>query len=194
MNAWQNTKVKTSIEHVYNKGGVIGGTSAGDHVLSQFVYDPDGVAGAVSSEVVTNYCHASINISDNFLAIPMLANTLNDTHFRQRDRMGRSAIFQAKLGRSSRVIAVSEASSLFVTANGQGIVDGSNEVYVLKADSQTLYSQLQCGQPVIIKDLLRYKLLPGDQYNLANDSSSIIPTRLSIDGRNSSFYTPTSPY
>ncbi|MCT6698269.1 pre-peptidase C-terminal domain-containing protein [Rheinheimera sp. 4Y26] len=194
LNAWQGTLVQSAIAHVYAKGGVVGGTSAGDHVLSQYVYDPDGVNGAISSEVVTDYCHNTINISSNFLSFPLLANTLNDTHFRQRDRMGRSAVFQAKLGQNGRVIAVSEATSLFVTADGQGIVDGTNEVYVLRADSQTQYTQTSCGQPVIIKDLLRFKLLPGDRFNLLDNSTTVTPIRIGIDGRNTSFYSPVSPY
>ncbi len=194
LNAWQGTLVQTALKHVYDKGGVVGGTSAGDHVLSQHVYDPDGVSGAVSAEVVTDYCHNTINISSNFLSFPQLANTLNDTHFRQRDRMGRSAVFQAKLGSTGRVIAISEATSLFVTADGQGIVDGTNEVYVLRADAQTQYTQTTCGQPVVIKDLLRFKLLPGESYNLLSNSTTVTPIRISIDGRNTSFYTPTSPY
>ncbi len=194
LNAWQGTLVQSALKHVYDKGGVVGGTSAGDHVLSQYVYDPDGVSGAVSSEVVTDYCHNTINISSNFLSFPQLANTLNDTHFRQRDRMGRSAVFQAKLGSTGRAIAVSEATSLFVTADGQGIVDGSNEVYVLRADAQTQYSQTRCGQAVIIKDLLRFKLVPGASYNLLSNSTTVTPIRISIDGRNTAFYTPASPY
>jgi cyanophycinase-like exopeptidase len=194
LNAWQGTKVQTALQFVYSKGGVVGGTSAGNHVLGQYVYDPDGVAGAVSAEVVKDYCHSTVNISTNFLNFPLLANTITDTHFRQRDRMGRSAVFQAKLGTTGRVIAVSEATSLFVTANGVGVVDGANEAYILRADAQTQYTQTVCGQAVRITDLLRYKLLPGDSYNLSTNTTSISPTRLSIDGRNTSFYIPTAPY
>jgi len=194
LNAWQGTKVQTALQSVYSKGGVVGGTSAGNHVLGEYVYDPDGVAGAVSTEVVKDYCHSTVNISTNFLNFPLLANTITDTHFRQRDRMGRSAVFQAKLGATGRVIAVSEATSLFVTANGVGVVDGANEAYILRADAQTQYTQTACGQPVRITDLLRYKLLPGDSYNLSTNSTSIIPTRLSIDGRSTSFYIPAVPY
>ena len=194
LNAWQGTLVQAALKHVYDKGGVVGGTSAGHHVLSQHVYDPDGVSSAVSSEVVTNYCHSSIQISSNFLSFPQLVNTLNDSHFRQRDRMGRSAVFQAKLGSTGRIIAVSEATSLFVTADGQGIVDGTNEVYILRADAQTQYIQTTCGQPVIIKDLQRFKLLPGDRYNLLSNSTTVTPIRVSIDGRNPTFYTPVNPY
>ena len=194
LNQWQGTKVQDALMHVYNKGGALGGTSAGNHVLGQFIYDPDGVLGAISSEAVTDFCHETVNISTNFLNIPLLNGIITDTHFKQRDRMGRSAVFQAKLGSSGRVVAVSEATSLFVTADGNGVVDGSHEVYVLRADSQTQYQQTSCGQPVIINNLLRYKLLPGQSYNLLNNSSAVSPTRLSIDGRSGNFYMPTNPY
>ncbi|WP_083981979.1 Type 1 glutamine amidotransferase-like domain-containing protein [Arsukibacterium ikkense] len=194
LNQWQGTKVQDAIMHVYNKGGVVGGTSAGNHVLGQFIYDPDGVQGAISSEAVTDFCHNTINISTNFLAIPQLNGIITDTHFKQRDRMGRSAVFQAQLGAGSRVVAVSEATSLFVTADGNGVVDGGHEVYVLRADSQTQYQQTACNQPVIINNLLRYKLLPGQSYNLLNNSTNVSPIRLSIDGANSNFYNPSNPY
>ncbi len=194
LNQWQGTKVQDALMHVYNKGGAVGGTSAGNHVLGEFIYDPDGVLGAISSEAVTDFCHETVNISNNFLNLPLLDGIITDTHFKQRDRMGRSAVFQAKLGSSGRVIAVSEATSLFVTANGSGVVDGSHEVYVLRADGQTQYQQTSCGQPVIINNLLRYKLLPGQSYNLLNNSTAVSPSRLSINGNSSNFYNPTNPY
>lgn len=194
LNQWQGTKVQDALMHVYTKGGAVGGTSAGNHVLGQFIYDPDGVLGAISSEAVTDFCHETVNISTDFLNLPLLSGIITDTHFKQRDRMGRSAVFQAKLGSSGRVVAVSEATSLFVSADGNGVVDGSHEVYVLRADSQTQYQQTSCGQPVIINNLLQYKLLPGQSYNLLDNSSTVSPTRLSIDGRSGSFYNPTNPY
>lgn len=194
LNQWQGTKVQNALMHVYNKGGALGGTSAGNHVLGQFIYDPDGILGAISSETVTDYCHETVNISTNFLSIPLLSGIITDTHFKQRDRMGRSAVFQAKLGNTGRVVAVSEATSLFVTADGNAVVDGSHEVYVLRADDQTQYQQTSCGQPVIINNLLRTRLISGQSYNLLNNNSAINPIRLSIDGRNGSFYNPSNPY
>jgi hypothetical protein len=54
--------------------------------------------------------------------------------------------------------------------------------------------QTTCGQHVVIKDLLRFELLPGESYNLLSNSATVTPIRISIDGRNPAFYTPTSPY
>jgi len=194
LNQWQGTKVQTALMHMYNKGGALGGTSAGNHVLGQYIYDPDAVLGAISAEAVTDFCHETLNISTDFLSLPLLNNIITDTHFQQRDRMGRSAVFQAKLGSNGSVIAVSEATSLFVDADGNAVVDGSNEAYILRADAQIQYVQTSCGQPVIINNLLRYKLLPGQSYNLLNQTTTVSPIRLSIDGRQSSFYNPVNPY
>ncbi|WLD57192.1 Type 1 glutamine amidotransferase-like domain-containing protein [Salinispirillum sp. LH 10-3-1] len=194
LNQWEGTKVQDAIQYVYSKGGVIGGTSAGNAVLGEFIYDPDGVAGAVSAEVVTDFCHNTINISDDFVHAPPLAGVITDTHFYERDRMGRLMVLQAHLPTSTRGVGVSEGTSLWVTANGQAVVDGAYEVYVVRADGQTSYQQTSCGQPVIISNMLRYKLLPGDTYNFANNSSNVTPIRIGVDGRNGSFYTPSNPY
>ncbi len=194
LNQWQGTRVQDAIQYVFNKGGVVGGTSAGNHVLSEFIYDPDGVLGAISDEVVTDFCHETINISTSFLSFPWLANTLNDSHFYERNRMGRSAVFQAHLGADARVIGISEQTSLFIPASGEAIVDGRWEVYILRADSLTEYVQTTCGGPVIIDNLRRYLLLRGDTYNLIDDTTNVNFIRLSIDGTRTNYYDPSDPY
>lgn len=194
LNAWQGTKVQSAIDSVYQRNGVIGGTSAGNAVQSQYVYDPDGVAGALSEEVVTDFCHQTINISNNFLSTDIMQNLITDTHFYERDRMGRMAVFLAHIGMGKRAIGVSEATSIFFTSDGQGVVDGQYEAYVLATDSQTNFVQTSCGQPVILHDLLRYKLVSGDTFNLSTGASSVSPIRLDVDGRNSGFYYPSNPY
>ena len=194
LNQWEGTRVQDAIQYVFDKGGVVGGTSAGNHVLSQFIYDPDGVLGAISDEVVTDFCHETINISTNFLSFPWLVNTLNDSHFYERNRMGRSAVFQAHLGADSRIIGISEQTSLFIPASGEAIVDGRWEVYILRADSQTEYVQTTCGEPVAIDNLRRYRLLRGDTYNLINDTTNVNYIRLNIDGTRTDYYDPSDPY
>ena len=194
LNQWAGTKVQAAINHVYQKNGIIGGTSAGNAVQSQHIYDPDGISGAVSDEVVTDYCHNTINFSSNFLSTAIMNNVITDTHFAERDRMGRLGVFVSKLGYSNVGIGVSEATSIYFTEDGNGVVDGSNEVYIVSGDSQTQNIQTQCGAPVIIHDLLRRRLTSGDTYNINTNSSSISPVRFDIDGRNNSFYSPSNPY
>lgn len=194
LNMWAGTAVQSALQSVYDRGGVVGGTSAGMALLSDTIYDPDGVAGAVSEEVVTDFCHETINLSPQFITIPVLANSLADTHFYERDRMGRLMVFMAHQTGNVVGIGASEGTSIFINSAGLGVVDGSYEVYVLRETNATNLQQGSCGSPVIYRDVSRVKLLSGDTYNFSNHSHSGDESTISIDGNSASFYTPSSPY
>ncbi|AFU99319.1 Type 1 glutamine amidotransferase-like domain-containing protein [Simiduia agarivorans] len=188
LNQWANTKLAAAIDHVYQKGGVIGGTSAGNAVQSQHIYDPDGIPGVYSEEAVTDLCHAYINLSRDFLSTPLMTGIITDTHFAQRDRMGRLMVFMAQLPSDTVGIGVDEATSIYFDASGLGVVDGDNAVYVLKENASTQRTQAQCGQAVIYQNLQRYRLTRGDTYNLTTGNSSVGTKAIGIDGTKSSFY------
>ncbi len=194
LNQWQGTLVQSAVQHVFDKGGVVGGTSAGMALMASSIYDPDGVSGAVSEEVVTDFCHETLQFSEQFLSIPMLSNSLTDTHFRERDRMGRAVVSLGHHNNNYFSIAASEGTSIFVTSDGNGIVDGDAEVYVFRETAQTQRQTLSCGQAVNYLDVLRTKLLQGDSYNFNNHSHSGAELTISINGNNNNFYNPTNPY
>jgi len=194
LNQWQGTSVQNALQHVFDKGGVLGGTSAGMALMADSIYDPDGVSGAVSSEVVTDFCHSTLQFSNRFVAIPMLNNSLTDTHFQERDRMGRAVVSLGHHSSSFFSIAASEASSIFISSDGNGVVDGSGEVYILKETTQTQRLTLSCGQPVNYVDVLRTKLVSGDNYNVNTHSHNGNDLSITINGYNNNFYNPTNPY
>ncbi|MDN3638228.1 Type 1 glutamine amidotransferase-like domain-containing protein [Simiduia curdlanivorans] len=193
LNQWAGTKLAAAINHVYQKGGVIGGTSAGDAVQSQHIYDPDGILGVYSDEAVTDLCHPYINISSDFLSTPIMQKVITDTHFAERDRMGRLMVFMANLPTNTTGIGADEATSIFFNASGQGVVDGSGDVYILRENGNTSRTQVSCGLPVVYQNLLRYKLSAGDTFNLNTGASSVSAKSIGIDGRNNNFYI-NSPY
>ncbi|SEA84209.1 cyanophycinase [Alkalimonas amylolytica] len=192
---WQDTRLQQKLHYAYHKGAIIGGTSAGNAILGEVVYNPDGVGSAVSNEVAKDFCDGNIRFSGDFLQAPMLAGSLTDTHFKQRDRMGRLMVFLAHHpGKALTGIAVSEQTALWVARDGQTEVFGAHEVYILRADEQSRFRQTECGKPVIIDDLLRYRLTPGDHYQLGTHQSSVAPLRISLDGRQNPIYQPSNPY
>ena len=193
LNQWAGTKLAAAIDHVYQKGGVIGGTSAGDAVQSQHIYDPDGILGVYSDEAVTDLCHPYINISSDFLSTPIMQKVITDTHFAERDRMGRLMVFMANLPNNTTGIGADEATSIFFDSNGQGVVDGSGSVYVLRENGSTSRTQVSCGLPVVYQNVLRYKLSAGDTFNINTGASSVSAKSIGIDGRNNNFYI-NSPY
>ncbi len=202
LNAWQGTLTEDAIMSVYNKGGVVGGISAGNAVLGEFIYDPDGLLGIYSSEAVSDPCHQYMNISTNFLSFPILDNVITDSHFQQRDRMGRLAVFMARirengLNPTSNAITglgIDEDTSFFIDSNGVGHVDGDFNVYVLREDNQTTRDQVQCGSEVIYQNVLRTELSVGDTFNLNTGANTGTTTQLSIDGTQNNFYSPNNPY
>lgn len=199
LNFWAGTEVETSMRAAYARGAVLGGISAGCAVMGQFIYDPDGVTAATSAEAIANPYRSSMIISDTLLNAPVMANIITDTHFAQRDRMGRLMAFMARLrqdGRASTIVGVGvdEDTALFIDRNRQAVVDGDFAVYILREDSQTARTRVTSGQSLIYTNVLRTKLTAGDTYNFSTNASNRSPIRLSVDGRNSQPYNPTNPY
>lgn len=194
LNQWQGTALQSALQHVVDKGGVVGGTSAGMALMASSVYDPDGVAGAISDEVVLDPCHSSLNFSNAFLQVPMLDRFLTDTHFRERDRMGRAMASLATHAPDYRLIAASENTSLFVEASGEASAAGSGEVYVLRESAYTDRVQVQCGVELIYRDVERVRLLAGDRYDFNSDSHDGDIIDISVDGNYRRYYTPRDPY
>ena len=200
VNAWKDTRSEDAIHACHARGGVVGGTSAGLAVMGQFVYDPDGVGSVTSAQAIANPFTNRINISDDFLDFPLLRNVITDSHFRNRDRMGRSLAFLARLrqdGRSNPItgIAISEATCLFINKDGQGVVNGSAEVYILREDDVTQRVQVAPSQPLVYSDILRTRLVAGDTVDVTTWEASKQPIRMSVDGTAASpFITPTDYY
>jgi cyanophycinase-like exopeptidase len=112
VNLWQNTPIERALDQAVARGVPIGGTSAGLAVLGQYIYSAEN-ASAVSSTVLANPYDPSITLDKDFLsvagmqnpqqvppsptALPYLDNTITDSHFFERDRMGRLVTFLARL-------------------------------------------------------------------------------------------------
>ncbi|TQV76621.1 cyanophycinase [Aliikangiella marina] len=193
LNQWKGTLVESALNHVIQKGGILGGTSAGNAIQGQFVYDPDGVPGIYSAEAVSDACHPYLNIS-TFLSTHFMKNIVTDTHFAERDRMGRLAVFMADIGSPITGVGVDEDTSIFIRADGTSVVDGDNAVYVLQEDSNSQLTRFSCSAPVIYENIRRFKLTAGDTFNFNTGNSSQPYIYLSIDGRDNNFYTPSTPY
>lgn len=200
LNNWQDTATETAIKTVYNRGGVIGGISAGCAVAGEFMYDPDGVSGVTSSEAIANPYRSSMIISTGFLDLPLMDNIITDTHFYQRGRMGRSMAFMARLrqdGRTASItgISVDEDTSVFIDRNRVATVDGDFSAYILREDASTVRTRVQSGQSLIYEGVLRTRLTVGDTFNLNTGASNRTAIRLDVDGRYPSDpYTPSNPY
>ena len=134
VNFWQNTPVQDAINTHVASGKPIGGTSAGLAILGQYSYGALGDAPTeddlASKDVLLNPYLARVTLVRDFLKLPGLENLITDSHFRTRDRMGRSLVFLARImhegwSAAPREIAIDETSAVLVEVDGTATVIGS---------------------------------------------------------------------
>lgn len=103
---WQGTKVQRVINRrLAARSLVLGGSSAGMHIMGGIVHTPGPGRSVASQEALDDpYLEADpvadragITFRQRFLLVPGLANTITETHWSERDRMGRSIAFLARI-------------------------------------------------------------------------------------------------
>jgi cyanophycinase len=94
---WKNTPIENAINFVAAKPAPIGGTSAGMAIMSEFVYSAMTNSSLTSEEGLGDPFHRDLTLDRDFLALPRLAGIITDQHVEERDRMGRTVAFLARL-------------------------------------------------------------------------------------------------
>ena len=200
LNVWKDTRSEDAIRAAYLRGAVVGGTSAGLAVQGEHIYDPDGVSAVTSPEAIANPYRSGMLFSTLFLDLPLMADVIADTHFAQRDRMGRLLAFMARLrqdGTAPRIVGlgIGENTAVFLDRDGRGIVDGSGLAYVIEETADTRRVQVANGQPLVYRALRRTRLAAGQTFDFISGNTSGSTMTISIDGRNASApFSPQNPY
>jgi len=147
INYWKDTEVENLLnQHINVKQAVIGGTSAGMAVLGTSYFSADN-GGVYSSEALEDPYNPYMTIGHNdFLEVPLLENTITDTHFSERDREGRLLTFMARmnneLGERSFGIACDEYTAVCIDSSGLGAVYGEWPEY----DDFAFFVQMNCEE------------------------------------------------
>ncbi len=167
----KGTRTARAVEAVYRRGGAIGGTSAGLAIQSEVVYDACPDQSAKSAEVLLNPFHVDVSLSRDFFHWRFLENTITDTHFRQRDRLGRLLVFLARTQLDSRRtpplgIGVSERTTLLVGLAGTARVWGDGPVYLVRASQAP--EVCDPGKPLTIRGLRVWKFESGSTIDLVH--------------------------
>jgi cyanophycinase len=201
---WRGTKVEAGLRAAWERGAFIGGTSAGMAVLGEFIYDPGPNPSLTTTTAAANPYNASMRLTARLFDAPWMNGVVTDTHFKNRDRMGRLMGIMGYLREEGRAdasilgIGASEATSLFVDRDGKGIVDThldrGDAVYVLVEDANTERLQVNPGEVLQLRGLYRYRLPAGATFDFATRTASVPGMRLSLDGTAVPVYTPADPY
>ena len=181
----KGTRVHSAVEYVFKKRGAIGGNSAGLAIQGEIAYDACPDVSAKSSEVLLDPFLRDVSLSTGFLHWPILKNTITDTHFRQRDRLGRTLVFLARTyaQRKQRVdaLAVDEGTSVVVTADGKGRVYGRAAAYLIVADHAA--EVLERNKPLTYRGLKIRRFASGEEIDLKNRPSTGFKTIEVVEGK-----------
>jgi cyanophycinase len=174
VNFWRGTAVQAAINANIASGKPIGGTSAGLAILGEFSYgalnDPPDDSSLASADALRDPFFARITLVRDFLRVPLLENTITDSHFAKRDRLGRSLVFLARImqdgwAKTPREIAIDEKSALLVEADGKAKVVGPGEgAYFLRPTEAPAICQK--GAPLTFRDISVYRARAGAQFDL----------------------------
>jgi cyanophycinase len=173
---WKGTPVESAINEDIAEGKPIGGTSAGLAVEGEFAYGdlkdlPDD-KDLSSTEVLQNPYFERVTLVRGFLKIPLLENLITDSHFAQRDRMGRSLGFLARLMKdrwsaSPREVAIDAKSAVLVEANGKAQVVGTGKgAYFLLP--QQAPEVCEKGAPLTFRGVRVYRAGAGGHFDFTS--------------------------
>ena len=165
----KGTKTADAVKSVYGKGGAVGGSSAGLAIQGQIVYDSCPDQSAKSSDVLLDPYSVDVSLSRDFFTWSPMRGIITDTHFTQRDRMGRLLVFMARTlaaNDMNRVegLGISEQTVLLVDRKGVGKVMGKGPVHVIVADRKP--EVIERGIPLTYRGYKIWRFETGETLDL----------------------------
>lgn len=140
-NRYRNTLTQQAVEEVFMNGGVIGGTSAGLHILSEVLFTAQN--GTVyPEEALQDPFNQYMTLEDDFLNL--MPGLIFDSHFVERARFGRLLGFLGnwKLAEGADIIGVGvdDKTALCIDSNLDAFVFGTGAVNIYKAGPENAYA------------------------------------------------------
>jgi cyanophycinase len=172
---WKGTPIEDAIHHVAAKPAPVGGTSAGMAIMGEFLYSAMSNSSLTSAEALANPFHRDLTLDREFLILPKLDGLITDQHLQERDRMGRTVTFLARLMRDGwtaqgRAIAADRETALHVdptTGAAQVFTTPTHPtpfVYFLTTPGPP--EICEPGIPLTYRNVAVYRIGPGNSFDL----------------------------
>jgi cyanophycinase len=198
---WKGGPLAAAVQGVYDRGGVVGGTSAGLAILGQYVFDAvagDRTHDVHTADAVPDPREPAISFTEGLLSFPSLHGVITDTHFHQRDRFGRLAVFLALLrqrGDMARGIGVDARSALVVDRHGMATLllqgSGGRALFVHGGKVE----RLEPKRPLVFRGLDVILLdRSGATFDLRRWCGAGSEYSVDVDGDLAEMYAPANPY
>ncbi len=165
---WRGTLVEEAIKEVYQRGGVVGGTSAGEAILSSVIFDAR-ITSVEPRAALRDPLGSGITFTEDFLGL--VPGILVDTHFYERGRIGRLlamiAVYKQQTGKSVTGVGVDYNTALAVSSDGIAEVMGAGTVTLLRMSPSSTYN-LRTSTPLRMSNVQMDQLTPGYRLSLTN--------------------------
>ena len=172
VNFWKGTQVEDAIHELAARGVPIAGTSAGTAILTEFVYAAQRKS-ATSADALANPFNADITLDRDFLLLPHVSGIISDQHLIERDRLGRTLTFMARIVKDgwapeSKAIAIDRETAVLIDDAGRATI-------VANADHPTPFAYFirggvpevcQPGTPLTYRNLAVFRAQPGSTFDV----------------------------
>lgn len=155
---WKGTPLNEALDAHVRAGKPIGGTSAGLAILGAYAYGAMDGGSIVSPTAMTDPAGSEVTLVDDFLHMPYLQNVITDSHFGERDRLGRLIAFVARLSAEQKRtdlagIGIDEYTALCIDANGVARVHSGDGGHVWLVRPRRQADVFAAGQPLTFRDV-----------------------------------------
>lgn len=171
---WKGTSVADAIHELAARGIPIAGTSAGTAILGEFLYSGSGQS-VTSAEALADPFTPGITLDRDFLQLPEMDGLITDQHFVERDRLGRTLAFMARIiaggwAAEGKAVAIDRETAVLVDEFGRASV-------VARVGHATPYAYfLRGGRPDVVaprrpltyREVQVDRLQPGSTFDLRN--------------------------
>lgn len=202
--AWAGSPLIAAVRGVYQRGGVVGGTSAGLAIQGQYAFDAR-VGSVTSAQALANPYEPSITFTRDLFDWPALRGAITDTHFATRDRFGRLVAFMARQHADGVVpgpapevlgLGVEQGCAVVVDKVGQGRLlrgpGASCAAYFVRGGPA---QQVSPGVPLVAPGLSVTRLDgPAQRYDFTRRCGTGPTAVISVDARQASPYGGVDPY
>jgi cyanophycinase len=175
VNNWKDTPIEDAINFVAAKPAPVGGSSAGMAVMSQFVNSAQGRYTLTSTMALANPFDPNLTLVKDFIALSGLQGIITDQHLIERDRIGRTMAFMARLvndgytNDAKAIAADRETTALINPANNtvSVIANATHPTpYVYFMRRSGVAEVCQPGVPLTYRNVTIYRIQPGGTFNL----------------------------
>lgn len=162
---WMYTPLMDAVQAVYDRGGVVGGSSAGMIILGSSVND---ALQTLSENLTTQLCLANpydplLSFTQNLFTFPPLQRVITDPHFVGSNRFGRLATFMGRQVADGFAtpdilgVGVEDGAALVIDKNGKGkrLGMGTASAFIVRGG---MPQQIVAGAPLIHRGLHVVKL------------------------------------